>query len=182
MDETLRDRIPLQKRKIVKKSIGAILAILIVFGFASFFVVGMLYGSMDGAPAGGFTAFVRDHRAIIVTVWAILIGLQLCSCPFYQYLYFRSYFYDADKENVIIRKGVLAKKEITLPFSRITDVYVDQDLLDALLRLYDVHVSTPTQTSGEFAHIDGVDKNGSVQLRALVLEQVNRATGSPKSE
>jgi hypothetical protein len=41
--------------------------------------------------------------------------------------------------------------------------------------LYDVHMSTPTESSGQFAHIDGVDKAGSQQLRALLLERIHAA-------
>jgi membrane protein YdbS with pleckstrin-like domain len=87
------------------------------------------------------------------------------------------YFYDMDASNIVIRKGVFAQKEITLPFSRITDVYVDQDVLDAVFGLYDVHISTPTQQSGAFAHIDGVDKAGSQLLRTMILDGMNEGTG-----
>ncbi len=59
MDESLRDRIPLQKRKIIKKSIAGFLATLVFSGIASFFVVGMLYGSIVGAPA----ARTRSRRS-----------------------------------------------------------------------------------------------------------------------
>ena len=66
-------------------------------------------------------------------------------------------------------------QEITLPFSRITDVYVDQDMFDVFFGLYDVHISTPTQESGLFAHIDGVNKAGSQELRQMILDRINRS-------
>ena len=79
-----------------------------------------------------------------------------------------------DDNNIIIRIGVFAKKEITLPFEKITDVYVDQDLLDVIFGLYDVHISTPTFQSSQYAHIDGVDKEGSQKLRKMILEKINK--------
>lgn len=81
-----------------------------------------------------------------------------------------------DDKNLVIRKGIVVKKEITLPFSKITDVYVEQDVGDFLLGLYDVYISTPTAESGKFAHIDGVNKKGSVKLRQMILDSVNRET------
>ena len=100
----------------------------------------------------------------------------------YQILYFVTYFYDVDENNFVIRKGVFTKREITLPFSKITDVYVDQDISDVMLGLYDVHISTPTIESGRFAHVDGLNRAGSTKLRKLILDAVNRASGSPKTE
>ena len=51
---------------------------------------------------------------------------------------------------------------------------MDQDLFDVLFGLYDVHISTPTEQSGLFAHIDGVDKEGSQELRQFILHRMNR--------
>lgn len=102
-----------------------------------------------------------------------------------------------DDRNVIIRKGIIAKREITLPFSKITDVYVDQDVTDVVLGLYDIHISTPTAESGKFAHIDGLNKKGAMEIKKLVLERVhnysnlgqketsqkeNKITGQPLNE
>lgn len=109
----------------------------------------------------------------LVIAWFFFVALLLCWNPLYQYLYFKRYFYDMNEKNIIIRKGVLAQKEITLPFSRITDVYVDQDILDVLFKLYDVHISTPTEESGLFAHIDGVSREGSKKLREMILDRIN---------
>jgi hypothetical protein len=36
-----------------------------------------------------------------------------------------------------------------------------------------LHISSPTEQSGRFAHVDGIDKRGAVQLRALILERIN---------
>jgi len=148
---TLRETIPLQKVKIVKKSLGGIMVVLGICGMISFF--GQVY----------------------TLLWFVFVGFLVCLGPVWEYLYFNRYFYDIDEKNILIRKGILAQKEITLPFSRITDVYVDQDLLDFLFKIYDVHISTPTATSGMFAHIDGVNKEGSRQLRQMILDRINRA-------
>ena len=174
MAAPLRETIPLQKRKIIKKSIAGVLPALVAF------VVFLFYGSvflrsmakdLNPDAVESMQAHIRAIAALILA----LIAVAGAAAPLYQYLYYRSYFYDVDDENVTIRKGVVAKKEITLPFSKVTDVYVDQDVVDAVFGLYDVHISTPTASSGEFAHIDGVNKEGSIALKEMLLERVNEA-------
>jgi len=172
METSLRERIPLQKRKIAKKSIATELGTVVALGFVSIFIVLFLLAGREDLPT-----FLRSHALTIVFAWIGIVLALLCWIPFYQYLYFVTYFYDTEGDNLVIRKGVFAKRETVIPFSKMTDIYVDQDLLDVLFRLYDVHISTPTEQSGLRAHIDGVDRAGSTELRRLILERVNAASG-----
>ena len=57
--------------------------------------------------------------------------------------------------------------QIHVQYGKIQDVYVDQDLLDRILGIYDVHISSATYSSGIEAHIDGVDKVGAEGLKNL---------------
>lgn len=164
---TLRDTIPLQKVKIIKKSIKGTIVVVLVCGFMSIFMLWFLFGEAEGAPE-----IVQKVGKYLAIVFYVFVATLLCWYPIYQYLYFKRYFYDMDEKNILIRKGVLAQKEITLPFSRITDVYVDQDILDVVFGIYDVHISTPTEQSGLFAHIDGVNKEGSQKLPQMILDRI----------
>ena len=164
---TLRESIPLQRIKVVKKSIGAIIGMTIFVGPMYAFVCIVPLGA-EGEP-WFIGTFVPILRVGIPAVYALLVVWT----PFYEYLYYSRYFYDMNDDMVTIRKGVFARKEIVLPFSKITDVYVDQDLFDAMFGLYDMHISTPTQESGAFAHIDGVDKESVQKLRDMFLERIN---------
>ena len=159
---TLRDTIPLKKSKIFKKSLGRMLGVTLLL---TVFYLCYTFFSFFGAAL--------PVSSINVTTLTLLLAAILCGIPIYQFLYWRRYHYDMDEKNIVIRKGVIAQKEITLPFSRMTDVYVQQDAFDAVLGLYDVHFSTPTQEPGQFAHIDGVSRIGAQQLRQMVLKQVN---------
>jgi membrane protein YdbS with pleckstrin-like domain len=163
---TLRQLAPLRFRKIVKKCLRGILAV----GFAW----------------GGLTALWLHYAPLrLQELWVPWVGL-LCILMLwrtgYQLLYFGSYFYNINQQNLLVRKGVLAQTEITLPFSKITDVYVQQDLLDVLFGLYDVHFSTPTESSGILAHIDGVDRRGAYALRDIVLKRINLASRQQRTE
>jgi uncharacterized membrane protein YdbT with pleckstrin-like domain len=171
MRASLRNEIPLQRRKVLKKTFTSLVKVLAVCGFLSILFYSWLAGHMGTLPAGA-----ASHRLLLAVGWIFLIVVVVASRLAYQVLYFITYFYDMDEHNVVIRKGVLTKREITLPFSKITDVYVDQDIADVALGLYDVHISTPTVESGVFAHIDGLNKAGSVRLRKMILDAVNRAS------
>lgn len=165
----LRETIPLQKAKVVKKSIGGTVGVLVFCGMlTAFFVAPFVFPAGDSALDS-----LQKARVPILVAWLAFVLCLLVWIPVYQYLYFKRYFYDIAGKDIVIAKGVLARKEITLPFSRITDVYVDQDILDAAFGLYDVHISTPTEQSGLFAHIDGVDKEGSQQLRRMILDRLH---------
>ncbi len=168
MAETLRDRIPLQRRKILKKSLGSMIKILAASIVLSALFLGLVFGEQIFTPS----IWNGDQWSLILG-WLVLVLLLAFNKMIYEWFYFLTYFYDMDEKNVIIRKGVITKREITLPFSKITDVNVDQDLFDVFLGLYDLHISTPTVDSGVFAHIDGLNKKGSTTLRKLILDKIN---------
>ena len=89
----------------------------------------------------------------------------------------KSYFYDMDNKNLIIKKGVFSTKEITLPINRLQDVNVDQDVLDRIFGLYDVHVSSATSTSAKLSHIDGVNKENAESIKKLIISSVHKRNG-----
>ena len=172
MEGSLRDDIPLQKRKILKKTFASLIKVCIFCAIVTAFLVQWMGGDLGELPV-----WVAENRGGLWALWALAVILLILSRTLYQILYFITYHYDMDDKNMVIRKGVLTKREITLPFSKITDVYVDQDIADVAMGLYDVHISTPTAESGRFAHIDGLNKAGSSKLRKMLLEKVNASHG-----
>jgi len=167
--DTLRERIPLQRTKITKKTIGSIVGVLIFCG-----IIGGIVFWFTSATAESVPEISPLARAWARAIWAGWFLSLLCTRRLEHVLYFRRYFYDADELNITIRKGIITQKEVTLPFSQVTDVYLDQDLLDVLFGLYDVHISTATQESGQQAHIDGVGREDALRLKELILKGINR--------
>lgn len=161
--------VPLKRRKILKKSLGNVISVMI-FG-----IIGTLIGYVLIVSR---LVVVADEYVRLaawgVIAWFIFLVILMFWRMGYQYLYYLTYFYDIDDKNLIIRKGVIARREVILPFKRITDVYLDQDMSDVFLGIYDVHISTPTEQSGRFAHIDGVDKEGAHKIRELILERIHK--------
>jgi membrane protein YdbS with pleckstrin-like domain len=159
-----KSRFPLSDKKPLKKTIND----SITFGILT------LVGSFLTAAA--ITAL---NAAQLMTIFknSFLTGLVLIMvipflCYAYQQGYMKSYYYSLENNFVVIRKGVFCPQEITIPYERVQDVYVDQDILDRMFGLYDVHLSSATVSSGIQAHIDGVERTAADGLRDALLQKI----------
>ncbi|MCB0359018.1 MAG: PH domain-containing protein [Bdellovibrionales bacterium] len=178
--QQLRRRYPLSRRKILKKSIPKIGRPLFV-ALATALLIAVVFHYVKRFDLDDPTGFILKQEFPILLVYGALV-VWLAWYPLYQFLYWRTYSYDADGCHLYIRKGVIIRKEAILPFSRITDVYLDQDFLDVVLGLYDLHFSTPTVESGKFAHIDGLSRAAAERLKASLLAQIGQARGELPAE
>jgi membrane protein YdbS with pleckstrin-like domain len=158
-----REQFPLSKKKPLKKTMPHIIASVVLLIIA-LIVVPIL-------------AHLLSWSAGLVTLIFVCLLFLLILSPIlmyiYQVWYFQVYFYDLTDDFIIIRKRVITPREITIPYERVQDVYVDQDLFDRIFGLYDVHLSSATISSGMEAHIDGVEKAAADGLRKIILEKVS---------
>jgi putative membrane protein len=161
---TTIQRYPLERRKILKKFCVAMIAFTILLGIISGSI--LVYLLISGRGIG---AILLVSLAVYITI--ILLEL------WYQTEYYNRYFYDLEPDILAIKKGVITPRETMLPYEKIQDVYMDQDLFDRIFDLYDVHVSTATHLSGEEAHIDGVNRQNAEKLRALILDKIKKKNG-----
>lgn len=158
-----REQFPLSTKKVLKKTITGTLVWMILL----LIVWGVLVAvSSLGADTGGWLGIATP--GIFGLMFFILLIVYL-----YQRWYYAVYFYDLTSDYIVIKKGPITPREITIPYERVQDVYVDQDLLDRIFGLYDVHLSSATISSGMEAHIDGVEKPAADGLRATLLQTVN---------
>lgn len=158
-----REQFPLSTKKIFKKTLASTLVWIIL----ALILWGILAATLSsGTDTGGWLAIST------VGIFGFLFFIILVTW-LYQRWYWAVYFYDLTSDYIVIKKGPITPQEITIPYERVQDVYVDQDLLDRMLGLYDVHLSSATISSGMAAHIDGVEKQASDGLRAMLLQTVN---------
>jgi membrane protein YdbS with pleckstrin-like domain len=153
-----RERFPINKKKIVKKTLISGIGLSIVFGAIGMILIGI--SVVSESAIGYILAFV------LFILFIISVGLSYM----YHTWHFATYYYEALPEYIMIKKGPIIPSEITILYQKIQDVYVDQDLFDRFLGLYDVHVATATFTSGNLAHIDGLLKADSDGLRDELLK------------
>jgi len=171
-----REQFPLSYKKIIKKTMAS----TIVYTILLLVIGGVITFSLGSAGQEAFS-----WLSLVVVGFFGLLFLIFLLTYLYQRWYFAVYFYDLTSDFIQIKKGPITPREITIPYERIQDVYVDQDLLDRIFGLYDVHLSSATASSGMEAHIDGVEKQAAEGLRAILLETVkqriskNRSTNPP---
>jgi len=157
---TLCSKYPLDKKKILKKVLqnSGVLIVLIVISVV----------------AGSSFSFVGWWILLITLVALVLVIV-------YQIFYYKFYFYDMTTDELIIKKGVVSRREVVIPFSKIQDIYVDQDFLDRIFGLYDVHVATAATggayAGSERAHIDGVNSKNAEALKKIFIEIIRKYTG-----
>ncbi|MFH0739662.1 MAG: PH domain-containing protein [bacterium] len=167
-----RDKFPLSTKKVLKKTVMGTLVwailLLIIWGVFTFV-------SSTNSKIGGW--FIIATLGIFILLFLIILAVYL-----YQRWYYAVYFYDLTPDFIQIKKGPITPKEITIPYERIQDIYVDQDLLDRIFGLYDVHLSSATISSGMEAHIDGVEKSVADGLRKMLLETVQQKISKNKNQ
>lgn len=144
---------PLERRKIFKKFIGGMIVWTILFLIA---IV--------------ITAFFS--QGLLLAVELVLFALLALFYWWYEVQYFNRYYYDIKQDFLVIKKGVFAPRETTLPYEKLQDVYIDQDLLDRIFNLWDLHVSTATILSGWEAHIDGVNVANGEAMKKIILGKI----------
>lgn len=159
-----REKYPLSHSKIIKKTImtsGYALAPAII---ATVLLAINYHCRLD--------YFYHAINTLYFFIGTLLFMVGIAVIYWYQCWYFATYYYDFTDQFLCIKKGPVAPTEITIPYTKINDVYVEQDILDRFFGLYDVHVSTATNISGQTAHIDGVDKKAAEGLRKEILDRI----------
>lgn len=164
---TLQEKYPLESRKPLKKTIASIWSFIFILIFFVFFSFSFIF-SEGRNISQNFNFWIIIY--IIVGIFILFIVLKYI----YEIFYMKYYFYDLVGKNLIIKKGVFSRNEITLPINRLQDVYIDQDILDRIFWLYDVHVSSATIISGNLSHIDGLNKENSQAIKSLILSGIHK--------
>ena len=165
MAATTIEQYPLERIKITKRFISGMIGWLILSVIAAVTMFFLLKPGFTSSFVGFFVMLV------ILAVWQWV----------YETKYFEAYFYDIAVDELDIRKGWITPRETILPYEKMQDVYVDQDIFDRMFGLWDVHVSTATMMSGMEAHIDGVKRENAMKLREMLLQKIRskkaRVTG-----
>ena len=152
-----RQNLPLSPKKVFKKSLAPIFLMLlcsvVVFVFPLVFLSASLLLVF-------LITFIFD---------LIAIGLVVL----YQYLYYKFYYYNFEDNKAEIKKGVVAVSTGHVQYNRIQNIYMDQDIMDRILGLYDVHYETAGESSGFYSHVDGLIEEDAEKLVAFLNEKVS---------
>lgn len=158
--------LPLSPKKIIKKTIVSqhrVLPWLIIL--SSFYLV------LKSPLILSDTSSNLQSLSIFLVIFIIVLELGVI---IYQYYYYKLYYYNFTEQQGEIRKGVISRATGLVRYERLQNIYVDQDILDRLFGLYDVHYETAGETSGFYSHVDGLIKENADKLVAFLNERANR--------
>lgn len=178
MHSDLQQKYPLSPKKFWKKLLPS---------FFGFIFMPIFFGGMGAAFGASSTIGNSDNSEfigfiIIGAVLGFIIHLIITIFrAWYLKVYIRTYYYAGEEHFITIKKGVFAPTEIHVQWQKIQDVYVDQDILDRIMGLYDVHIASATAASGIEAHIDGIEKEAADGLKKFLLEKVSGSGNSRNS-
>lgn len=137
--------------------------------FATILSSTMSSADLNGPITSGIiTKFVITDLLIFLAIFIILNIVY----TFYFKAYINRYYYDCGEDFITIKKNVFTPTEIHVQYQKIQDVYVDQDIMDRIFGLYDVHIASATVTSGIEAHIDGVNTDVAESLKNIILSKI----------
>lgn len=162
---------PLEKRKILKKAILAVWPFLAFFVLISF--VRLLFPS---------SLSLFNFGNLLDTFLALFLVFIAAAFLFFivkEYLYFNNYFYDVKDGILTVKKGIFIISQVSVPLDKIQDIYIDQDVLDKIFGLYDVHFATAGFGSANI-HIDGLNRVNSEQIKNMLIEK--KSAPSKKNE
>jgi putative membrane protein len=176
MDQTTDFQLqyPLSPKKFWKKIFASLFSYLVLSGIlgSSIGIIGFFALQVRNPENNSISSLV----GLIIMIGAIIYAITMSLRAWYIKTYIRRYYYTCNDQFVTIQKGVFAPTEIHVQYQKIQDVYVDQDILDRIMGLYDVHIASATVTSGIEAHIDGVEKNVAEALKNLILGKMQGPT------
>jgi membrane protein YdbS with pleckstrin-like domain len=150
-------QLPLSRAKPFKRTISRSIWLLVLCV--------LIGGIVFVASEGQASPLLPSFQFLILGYAAFVILILI-----YQIFYLKYYYYDVSRTTLTIRKGVFGRRQIFLPFEKIQNVFVDQDLLDRIFGLYDVHVSTVGMGSARMCHIDGLRKENAEKMKSYLLQ------------
>ncbi len=128
-------------------------------------------------------------------LWLVLLGFIGIVFAFAYFIYARmyveKYYYDVKSDQVVIRRGVIMIKELSVPFENVQNVYVEKGFFDMVFGLYSVRIETATAESikaamnkGDAARyreekalktIEGMSEENASKLKQMLLGRVGKA-------
>lgn len=168
--------LPLSPKKIIKKTIALFFRwfwiwIWFIFFGLSFTASRERLYSGQSAKSIIFNTFSAGLSSLIFPLLLILI---------YEYFYYKFYFYEFIEEKATIRKGVISQATGLIRYERLQNIYVDQDFLDRIFGLYDVHYETAGEKSGFYSHVDGLNKENADKLVVFLEEKTKQPMPTSK--
>lgn len=109
-------------------------------------------------------------------IWALALTALFFICMSFNLTVMRRAYrfrgYAMREEDISYRRGIFFTKIHTIPYNRVQQVRIAQDIFDRIAGLYSITVHTAAQT-GEGVSIYGLQKETAEQIKAYVLAKID---------
>ena len=106
-----------------------------------------------------FHRFVIFDFAVTVPIVSIISGTILLVCigvaPVWAYLYHQAYNFDIREKRIIIHRGIVARRKVMIPYTRIQNVDTIAGFIQRLLGIYSIQIETAGTSNAE-GRIQGI--------------------------
>lgn len=126
------------------------------------------------------TLSIAAAKGLVVGLWAAW-GLRFI----YEQLARLSCYYGIEDGHFVIARGIFIRERGSFPLARITDVYLESNLMNLFFGVRTLHLATPTMLSEQFARIDGLPTRVAEALQRRISRLVERGIakeGSSRDE
>ncbi len=159
----LSEELPLDKARIIKAIIkptiiNAILLFLILIAIN--LIIKNIFQRENINNVYMITIYVFIALFVINTIIRII----------YEIVYYRKYKYGESKELIELHAGAINTSTLTIPYSKVEHIFVDQDAFDRAFGIWDVHLATAGARRVQL-HIDGLSKGNAEKLRNLFIKR-----------
>ncbi len=144
--------------KLMRREIYTLLTISLVI-IVSFLIIQALVVILD--PEVSNADFVKY-------VWSWVAGFLIVFwmlTPWFQYLWIINLKYSVDDERVMIQKGIITKKNVSIPYSAVTDFTLSRSLYERWLDIGTLFIQTAGQGAQAGVHEGKLE--GIVEFDAL---------------
>lgn len=111
--------------------------------------------------------FRNNYLVYLVVVLIFLLILQFV----FSYLTYLNYQFQVQKNAFIVQKGVLKKSKVEIPFHRIQNINIQQNILQQILGVVGFQIETAGESASEIK-IKALDIQTAKQLKEALLEEV----------
>jgi putative transcriptional regulator len=97
---------------------------------------------------------------VVIPHFAIIVPLH-----FYLKKYVRNYTFKIKEDHILITHGVFTKKRVTIPYSRIQNINIENGVFDRLYKIYTIKI----ETAGASGAPSGGGRGGYIRPEGLIL-------------
>lgn len=162
--------------KLMRREVYTFITITLVIIFCVLLLQALVVGIDNEVTNGEFVKYVWSWIAgFLILFWVV--------APWFQYLWIINLKYSVEDERLVIQKGILFKKSVSIPYSAITDFTLSRSLYERWLDIGTLLVQTAgqgAQAGGHEGRLEGLVEFES--LHATLRAKIKNLRGSQPVE